>query len=188
MTKQKVGVQNYLYPMPTTIVGANVNGRANFITIAHVGIMDFEHISLGMHKMHYSNAGIRENGTFSVNIPSIDLVKETDYCGLVTGTNTDKSSVFDTFYGELGTAPMIRECPINMECRLARTVDFPKHDIFIGEIVETYIDDSVISDGKPDLGKIKPILFSMFQRDYYEVGARLAQAWQVGKELKLKRS
>ena len=85
--------------MPTTLVGANVNGKPNFITIAHVGIMDLGSISVGMAKVHYTNVGIKENGTFSVNIPSIELVKETDYCGIISGKNADKAGLFEIFFG-----------------------------------------------------------------------------------------
>ena len=79
--KMKLGPKNCLYPMPTTLVGALVKGKPNYITIAHVGIMDSTSVSLGMNKNHYTNQGIRENKTFSVNIPSAKLVKETDFCG-----------------------------------------------------------------------------------------------------------
>ena len=104
--KVEIGAKNCLYPLPTTLVGALVNDKPNYITIAHVGIMDLGSISLGMGKAHYTNAGIRANGTFSVNIASVKMVKETDYCGLVSGKTQDKSGVFKTFFGKLKTAPM----------------------------------------------------------------------------------
>lgn len=182
--KRMLGAKNCLYPMLTTLVGANVNGKPNYIAIAHVGIMDFTSISLGINKTHYTNLGIKENGTFSVNIPSVPMAKETDYCGLVSGRDTDKAKLFDNFYGKLGTAPMIRQCPINMECRLIRTVDFPRHDIFIGEIVETYGDEGCLSAGAVDLSRVQPILFSMHDKSYWALGAQFAKAWSVGKELK----
>jgi hypothetical protein len=59
--KIKLGAKNCLYPMLTTLVGATVSGQPNYITIAHVGIMDHGTISLGMNKNHYTNAGIKEN-------------------------------------------------------------------------------------------------------------------------------
>ena len=91
---KKIGATNALYPTPTTLVGAMVGGKPNFITIAHVGIMTHHHISLGMGKSHYTNAGIRENKAFSVCLPSENLVVETDYCGIMTGKKTDKASLF----------------------------------------------------------------------------------------------
>ena len=86
--KTEIGCKNCLYPLPTTLVGANVKGKPNFITIAHVGIVNPQAITLGINKIHYTNAGIKENETFSVNIPTSGLVKETDYCGLVSGKTT----------------------------------------------------------------------------------------------------
>ncbi len=97
--KSKLGAKNCLYPLPTVLVGANVGGKPNYITIAHVGIMDPGSVSLGMNKVHYTNIGIKETGTFSINIPSVDMVQETDYCGLVSGKNVNKAKIFETFYG-----------------------------------------------------------------------------------------
>src|SRR4030066_1890171 len=156
--KVKLGIKNCLYPMPTTLIGALVNGKPNYVTIAHVGIMDLTSVSLGMNKSHYTNQGIKENKTFSVNIPSTKLVKETDYCGLTSGKNEDKAALFKTFYGILKTAPMIEQCTVHMECELIKTVDFPNPDIFIGRIVETYCDESAQTVGVVDFGKVQPIL------------------------------
>ena len=179
--KIELGAKNCLYPLPTVLVGANVNGRANYITIAHVGIADPGCVTLGMNKAHYTNAGIKENRAFSVNIPSIGLVEETDYCGLVSGKNTDKGALFESFYGKLKTAPMIKQCPINMECRLIQTVDFPRHDLFIGEVVDTYCDEQCLTDDAVDFSKVQPILFVMTDTSYWRLGKRLAKAWDVGK-------
>lgn len=99
--KTEVGAKNCLYPLPATLVGALVDGKPNYITIAHVGIMDPGSVSLGKNKAHYTNAGIKENGTFSVNIPSAKIVKETDYCGLVSGKSLDKSCAFQNILWEI---------------------------------------------------------------------------------------
>ena len=184
LVKTEIGARNCLYPLPTTLVGALVEGKPNYTTIAHVGIMDPASVSLGMGKIHFSNVGIRLNGTFSVNIPSVKMVEETDYCGLVSGKNLDKAGLFKTFFGKLKTAPMIEECPINMECKLTRTVDFPSHDIFIGEIIATYCDRGVLTNGIADLAKVEPILFAMNDRSYWKLGEKFAKAWSIGKKLK----
>lgn len=185
--KVSLGDRVFLYPMPITIVGATVNGKPNFITIAHVGILNFSSLSIGMNKIHYTNTGIKENRTFSVNIPSEDLVKETDYCGLISGRNEDKGGLFDIFYGTLERAPMIKACPVNMECRLINVVDFPKHDVFVGEIVETHCDEQCLTNGVLDILKVRPILFSSFEKQYWKLGEPLAKAWNIGKELKKKK-
>jgi flavin reductase (DIM6/NTAB) family NADH-FMN oxidoreductase RutF len=182
--KIDVGAKNCLYPLPTTLVGTLVNGKPNYITIAHVGIMDGGSVSLGMNKVHYTNAGIKANCTFSVNIPSVKMVKETDHCGLVSGKTMDKSALFKTFYGKLKSAPMIEECPVNMECELIKTVDFPSHDVFVGRIAATYCDEAVLTEGVVDFGKVQPILFVMNDRSYWKLGDKFAKAWDVGKDLK----
>ena len=181
--KIDVGVKNCLYPLPTTLVGALVNGKPNYVTIAHVGIMDPGSVSLGMNKGHYTNAGIKANGTFSVNIPSVKMVKKTDHCGLVSGKKENKSDLFKTFYGKLKSAPMIEECTVNMECELIKTVDFQTHDIFVGKIAATYCDETVLTKGVVDFGKVQPILFVMNDRSYWKLGEKLAKAWHVGKKL-----
>lgn len=182
--KEKLGATNALYPTPTKLVGATVNGKPNFITIAHVGLMTRNHISLSMVKTHYTNAGIKENKTFSVCLPSEDLVVETDYCGIMTGKKTDKAALFDVFYGELKTAPMIQQCRVCMECRLDRLVDFPSHDVFVGEIVQTYADESVILNKAVDVSKLKPLLFDMNSAKYWSLGNEIARCRHIGKQLK----
>ncbi len=187
--KKNLGAKICLYPTTTTVVGATVNGKPNFITIAWVGIVTFKTISLGMSKKHYSNTGIKENKTFSVNIPSEDLMVKTDYCGLVSGEDVDKSGLFDIFYGELKTAPMIKECPINMECKLVKTVDFPKHDVFMGEIVAAYCDEEILSGDSGeiiDIEKLKPLLFEMHSVHYWKLGNKIAKCWNVGKDYQQK--
>jgi len=182
--KMKLGARNCLYPLPTTLVGANVNGKPNYSTVAHVGIMDPGSVSLGMNKVHYTNIGIKKNKTFSVNLPSVDMVIITDYCGIMSGKKVNKAELFENFYGTLETAPMIKECPINMECRLIQTVDFPSHDVFVGEVVETYCDERILTDGVVDFSKVQPIFFVMNDRSYWKLGERLAKAWNIGKEFK----
>ena len=187
--KKKLEGINVLYPTPTVLVGKMVDGKPNYITIAHIGIVNHARpylISLSMGKSHYTNAGIKENKAFSVNIPSEDLVVETDYAGLVSGKKTDKSDLFEIFFGEVENAPMIKQCPLNMECKLYDTYNTPTHDLFIGEIVETYADESVLTEGKVDLAKLKPLLFDMSSVKYWSVGEVVAGCWNVGKQLKRK--
>ncbi len=185
--KKKIGNQNVLYPMPVTIVGAMVNGKVNFINIAHVGILNASAphlISLGMGKVHHTNDGIRENKTFSVNILAQEQMVEMDYVGIVSGSKTDKSDVFETFFGELKTAPLIQNCPLSMECRLYDTYQVRTHDVFIGEIVATYADEAILTGDKVDLAKVKPLLFDMSSRMYWALGSAIDNCWSVGRQYK----
>ena len=189
MKKLEIGARTFLYPMPITLVGANIHGKPNYLTVAYCGIMNHTPpiISIALGKAHYTNAGIKENGTFSVNIPSGELVEITDYCGLVSGHKVDKSQLFEAFYGKLKTAPMIRECPLNLECKLIQTLDLSIDEVFIGEIVAAYSEDRYLTNGLPDIKKMNPIVFSMHDNNYWKVGEHLARAWNIGKEFKPKK-
>ncbi len=182
-----IGPVNALYPMPTTLVGATVNGKPNFLAVAHVGILNHgtpQYLSIGLSKSHYSNTGIHENRTFSICLPSEDLMTETDYCGIMTGKKTDKAALFDVFYGELKTAPMIAQCPVNMELTLHDVLAFGSHDIFIGKLVQTHADDRVMTEGAIDIGRLKPLLFDMASVRYWRLGPAIGKCWSVGKSLK----
>jgi len=184
-----IGAVNALYPMPTTLVGAIVNGKPNFLAVAHVGILNAgspQYLSIGLNKVHYSNAGIHENRSFSICMPSEDLMVETDYCGLKTGKKVDKAALFDIFYGDLETAPMISACPVNMELKLHDVLDFKTHDIFIGELVQTYASEDVMTNGKIDISKLQPLLFDMASVKYWRLGPAIGKCWNVGKSLKKK--
>jgi len=122
--------------------------------------LDFALISVAMDRSRFTNQGIIENGTFSVNVPTCDMIVETDYCGFVFGKKVDKGALFETFYGELKTAPTILQCPVNMECGLVRTLDdLSRHEVFVGKIVETYCDEEYMTDDKIDFTKLHPILY-----------------------------
>ena len=184
-----IGAVNALYPMPTTLVGATVNGKANFLAVAHVGILNHgtpQYLSLGLSKSHYTNAGMREHKTFSICLPSEDLMVETDYCGIMTGKKTDKAALFDVFYGELKTAPMIRECPVNMELKLHDVLDYDTHDIFVGQLVQTYAKEEVLAEGKIDIAKVRPLIFDMSSIKYWSLGPSIGKCWNAGKALKSK--
>lgn len=143
-----------MYSLPVVLIGANVGGRPTYFPIAYLGIASMKTISLDVNKSHYTNRWIIENKSFSVNIPSECMVVETYYWGLVSGKDADKGALFNNFYGKLKTAPMIEECPLNMECRLVKNVDMETHDLFIDEVVETYCDERVLIKGVVDYSKI----------------------------------
>ena len=186
--KKDLGPVNALYPSLTTIVGTVVDARPNFLAVAHVGIMNHgqpQYLTFGINKRHYSNAGFLEHRVFSVNIPGQGLMAETDYVGLVSGKNTDKSQVFTLFKGELEHAPLIAECPVCMECRLHSVLDFTTHDVYVGEVVKTWADEAVLTEkGKVDPARVRPLMFDMGTLSYYGLGELLGGCWSVGKKLK----
>ena len=185
MAKIEIGNERAYYPMPCALVGANVDGKANYLTVAWFSMVNPKpaYLAVAMNKAHYTNPGVKANGTFSVNIPSSDMAEKTDYCGLVSGRKVDKAAVFETFYGKLETAPMIKECPLNVECRLVQTVDLPAEELFIGEIIAAYCEESCLTEGAPDLQKINPFVLIMPDKKYRGLGQDVGAAWEIGKKL-----
>ena len=190
MTKNKIESKAYLFPMPLAVIGANVNGKPNFETVAYVGIVESKPplISVASYETHHTNIGIKENGTFSVNTPSEELIEKVDYCGIVSGKEIDKSEVFDVFYGDLETAPMISQSPLNLECKVIKVLNLKDlvgvekaHDLFIGKIEGAYADEEYLTEGIPDILKLKPFTYSLGK--YWKVGEELAEAWEIGKSL-----
>ena len=186
MKKLNIDTNVYLYPMPVVLVGAMVQGKPNFMTVGWVSRVNFKPpmIAVSINKAHYTSQGIRETGAFSVNIPGKTMVKLTDYCGLVSGRKVDKGMLFEIFYGEPQGAPMITECPLNMECKLVDTIDLPSNYLFIGEITGAYCGEQFMTDHKPDIKKIDPFVLSMPDNSYWGIGEFVAKAWNVGKEFK----
>jgi flavin reductase (DIM6/NTAB) family NADH-FMN oxidoreductase RutF len=178
--------------MPVCLLGANVAGKANFEAIAWFTFLESQPLMVGAvsDRLHYTNKGIRENKCFSVNIPSVDLVEAVDFCGLFSGSKVDKSRVFGVFYGELGSAPMVGECPVCMECRLVRRVEFVRNEFLVGEVVAVYVEESCLTDGKKgDVGKVDPLLYEGGVPAYYwKLGGQVAKAFEVGKNYKPKQN
>ena len=186
MEKVKLGPRLLAYPMPAFLVGANVEGKPNFATVAWGGVVCGTPplIAVSLRHYRYTYKGIKENGTFSINIPSTPQVIETDYCGIVSGESEDKAKLFSIFYGELKTAPMIRECPVCLECRLIQAVNYPTNEFFIGEIMASYTEERYLTREKLDMKKIDPILLSMPDNRYWTLGEHAGDAWSIGKSLK----
>jgi flavin reductase (DIM6/NTAB) family NADH-FMN oxidoreductase RutF len=183
--KINLGMDACIYPMPVTLVGANVHGRPNFMTVAWVSRVNFKPaiMAAALNKSNYTTEGIRDNSTFSINIPSADMIEVTDYCGIVSGRKADKSVLFEVFYGEAKTAPMIKQCPLCIECKLLGIHDLPTNAICIGEMVAAYAEEKYLTDDKPDIKKMNPAVLTMPDNRYWRVGEYLGQAWGAGKKL-----
>ena len=187
MEKTRIDNNVVGYPMPVVLVGAMVNGKANFMAVGWISKVNSRPPMIGIALgTHYTNGGIEEHGVFSVNIPGIPMMEETDYCGIVSGAKTDKSKIFDVFHGDLKNAPLIRECPVCMACKVYDRMRLPNDTFYVGEVVEVYSEERYLTDGKPDIKKINPFTLTMPDNNYWEVGNSVGNAWSAGKNLKQK--
>ena len=191
MGKIKAGSFNPLPIVPIVLVGANVNGKPNYMAVGFVGGVNVKPavVCVSLNKVHHTPKGILENGTFSINVPSADYVIETDYCGLVSGKTTDKSNIFTTFYGELETAPMIEEFPITCECKyIDEKIEFAMDIAYFGEVHQVYMSEDVVADDKKiDIIKANPIIYSGIENLYRTIGENVGQGWSIGRNYKPKK-
>lgn len=186
--KQVLGASDTFFPTPVVLVGSGTGENANIITVAWVGMVCSEPptIAISMTRGRESTKIIRSHGEFSVNIPKAILVHEVDYCGIVSGRNYSKfkDTRLTPIHGTKISAPIIGECPYNLECKVSREIEIGEFVIFFGEIVESHIDDICIGDGgKIDLGKVDPLVYAAGLREYWKLGEKTGQAFNTGKKL-----
>ena len=181
MEKITVGAMPWMSVMPALLVGAEVDGKPNYMTAAWatVACLNPPMVCVAINHARHTARGIEQNGTFSLNVPSTNQAAVTDHCGLVSGSQVDKSEIFHSFYGKLRNAPMAGECPVNIECRVFKTVDCGSHVLYIGEVVEIHADRNCTTEGKPDVAKIDPLVYS--QSPYWDIGKSAGKAFSIGK-------
>jgi flavin reductase (DIM6/NTAB) family NADH-FMN oxidoreductase RutF len=189
MAKVQMGPATSIYPMPTLLVGANVDGKPNFLTVAwgNIACAEPPMASVAIRAKRYTRTGIEQNKTFSINIPSADLVKEADYCGIISGAKADKVKAckFTVFYGKLDTAPMIEQCPINLECSVFHSVEVGSHFLYVGRIEEIHVSSEYLTEGKIDPDKVQPLAFiAEPSRQYRTLGELKGKAFSIGLEIK----
>lgn len=182
MTKKNIGSKLALYPMPLTVVGAEVNGKVNWLLVAHVGIVGHDRILVSMSNRHYTNLGIRESKKLSVNMVSRPMLSKADYVGSVSGASVDKSHVFPFHWGENGT-PVIDESPLTMECDVVDIYETEGFDNFICSIANTYAAPEVMdASGRLDYARLKPVLFEFPTYSYVAAGEVIGKALKLEKE------
>jgi len=183
MGKATLGRKVPTMGLPVAVVGAKVQGKVNFCTVAWVTMVEDDppRMAVMMGKRRRTKDGIRENRTFSINLPGVEQVAATDYCGLCSGYETDKGEVFDVFFGKTLTAPMARECPVNIELTLDDIIELEGTDIVIGEVEEVYVDEGRMTSGQPDIDKLQLLMYLSPGGPYFVKGRTVAEAFQVGK-------
>lgn len=185
MKKVNKNPSTALLPVPSVLITAQKNnGRPNIITIAWTGILSSKPplVYISLRPSRYTYSIIKASGEYCINIPSENLYKEVDYCGVVSGRNTDKfkETGLTPLPSNLINAPLIKECPVNMECRVKDVLPLGSHDMFIAEVLTVHYNENVLKEnGKPDIGKIKPL--SLCLREYRSVAKRLGVYGLSGK-------
>lgn len=178
MKKLEMPPGEALYPVPVALVSSidKTTKKANIITIAWCGIICSNPplISVSIRPSRFSHKLISETKDFVINIPKSDMVTKVDLCGVRSGKDTDKFKAcsFTAAPASKVASPMIKECPVNIECGLKDIVKLGAHDMFIGEVLAVHADESVIGEnGDIDYGKAKPFVFN--QGEYWDLGKKI---------------
>ncbi|MGD9130119.1 MAG: flavin reductase family protein [Candidatus Bathyarchaeota archaeon] len=156
-----------LFPCPVVLVTCvDSKGAPNIITLAWAGTVCSEPptVGLGIRPSRHSHKLIENSREFVVNIPPAKILRETDYCGVTSGRDADKFSEtkLTPEQADKVESPLIRECPVNMECKLKDVIPLGAHDLFLGEIVQIHINKDILDDkGHIDFKKANPFVFNV---------------------------
>lgn len=182
MEKKNIGNLLALYPKPMTVVGAEVEGKVNWLIVGHTGIIGHDRILVSMSKNHYTNQGIRKSKKLSINLVSREMLPKADYVGSVSGASVDKSNVFEYHWGENGT-PVIDASPLTMECDVVDIYETEGFDNFICSVANTYAAPEVLDgNGKLNYTRLKPVLFEFPTYSYIATGEIIGKCLNLDKQ------
>ncbi|MBN1786165.1 MAG: flavin reductase family protein [Candidatus Methanofastidiosa archaeon] len=173
MAKKDLKPYPALFPNPALLVSCGSLERPNIITIAwsSTACLDPPMLTIAVTPSRYSYNLIVESKDFVVNIAEAGDVDKVDLCGNISGSDRDKFAEcgYTPEKSKKVSSPRIRECPINIECYLDRTVHLGTHDLFIGQIVNVAVDEGLMGkDMKPDIGRIDTLVYAM--GGYFKLG------------------
>ena len=190
MPKRRIGAVPYLYPVPIVLVGAMVEGRANYATIGDCAIMGIRPplVAVSLGESAFTTNGILEVGSFSINVPATGQLSLVDYFGTVSGSDVDKSALVESVPGANPDVPLLADCPVNLECEVIEECQVEHRCIFIAKVVEKHVDEHFVTDaeGRPQvapLQKLTPILYAL-DNTYYAVGKAIGTGYAEAAEFR----
>lgn len=140
-----------LSPLPVIMASCGDSPENyNIITIGWTGIINSEPpmTYISVRKSRHSHHIIERTGEYVINLCNEDLAFATDFCGVRSGRDMDKFEVMNLtpVEGEFVKAPLIKESPINLECKVTQVLELPTHDVFIAEIVKVHVDEELVDE------------------------------------------
>jgi len=168
-----------IYPRPVVLVTTvGADGKPNIITLTLVGAVCWRPpvVGIGVGKNQHSRSLIDECGEFVVNMPRVEMLRDVEYCGLVSGRDVEKgaNTGFTLVPSSMVKPFMIEECPLNLECRVKTRIPLGSNILFLGEVLRIRIEENILDDkGGVDLAKAAPIMFNL-TNTYWSIGEKLA--------------
>jgi len=189
MKKRQLGPCVTFFPQPATLVSTVADdGKVDLMTASWVGIVSKTPptMAVSLHKGRKTYANIKATGCFVVNMVPASLAVEADYCGLVSGRDADKAvtASLSTSSASHVAAPLVDASPLNVECQLSGEVDLGDYRLVYGEILEIHAAEAAFaSDSKGDARIFDPLVYLGGIREYWNLGQKVANAYQEGKKL-----
>lgn len=181
MERVSLGRTLALYPSLVTVVGAEVEGRVNWLLVAHAGVLGHDRIVVSMNERHYTNRGVIASRKLSINLVDRAMLPKADYVGSVSGEDVDKSTVFAFHKGKNGS-PVIDDAPVSMELDVVGIFKTPGFDNFICTVADTTARrDMLDSRGKLDYTRLKPVLFEFPTYAYLATGEIIGKCRRLDK-------
>ncbi|MBW2370030.1 MAG: flavin reductase family protein [Deltaproteobacteria bacterium] len=186
--KKSFGSKTLIFPTPVWCVGSyDADGNANVMTIAWGGICCSKPpcVTISLRKATYTYGNIMEKRAYTLSVPSEQYVSEADFFGMVSGRSVNKfeKTGLTPVKSELVDAPYVGEFPMILECKVIHHYEIGLHTHFVGEVIDAKIDDGMLTDdGKPDIDKIRPVVFSPEIQRYHRVGDLIGNAFNIGKK------
>lgn len=177
MAKQQWKPGNMLYPLPAVMVSvADKEGNTNIITVAWAGTVctNPPMLSISVRPERHSYGMIKDTMEFVVNLTTEELAYATDYCGVRSGRDVDKFKEMGLTPEEAAEvkAPLIKESPVNIECKVKEILELGSHHMFLAEVVAVHVDETYMNEkNKFELSKAKPMVYS--HGEYYGIGKLL---------------
>ena len=188
--KQSLGAKMMVGATTVWVVGTyDKEGRPNLMTAAWGGVCcsDPPCIGVSLRKATYSYGNIKDKNAFTVSIPPVQYMKETDYVGIASGRDMDKWQIagLTPVKSDVVDAPYVAEFPLVLECRLLHALELGLHTRFIGEILDVKVEESVLTkEGTLDIEKVDPLVYVPSNRAYHGIGRYLAKSHSIGRDLR----
>lgn len=168
----------FIYPIPAVMVSCGTMEKSNIITVAWTGILNTNPAMcyISVRKERCSHDIIKENGEFVINLTTENLSYATDWCGVKSGRDVDKFKEMKLTKGKANfvKAPLIKESPVSVECKVKEIVPLGSHDMFVAEILSIDADEKYIDEkGAFDISKCNLIAYA--NGGYYPLGKKIGK-------------
>lgn len=188
MSKKRIGPVERLFPMPCPLVVGGTIDEADALAVAWINVVASTPptIAMGLRESRHTLELIRRTGTFTVNIPRAGMADVVDYFGLESGRRADKFAATGLTLVPAAkvAAPLIAECPYNIECRVTENVFVGAYHVIFGEIVEAHADEAILREPDSDLidvDALDPLVYLAGVREYRRLGEKVADAFSAGR-------